>query len=77
MGVVVAVNGNALTPTKAFTDAGLPGEPAAAPAKWPLVGLALGLAVFVAGVAWLVVALSRRKIVPAVPVQEPVAWRVD
>jgi signal peptidase I len=77
VGVVVAVNGKAITPTKAFTNAGLPGEPASSPSSRPLIVVALGLAVFVAGLIWLVLALSRRRVVPAVPVEEPVVWRVD
>lgn len=59
-GVVVAVNGKSVRPTKAFTDAGLPGEPARA-SNWPVIGTALGLAVFVAGLIWLVMTSTRRR----------------
>ena len=77
VGVVIEVNGKPITPTNAFTNAGLPGAAGALePSKWPLIGGAGGLAVFIAGLIWLVMLVTRRPTVIADLVEEP-ALRVD
>jgi signal peptidase I len=63
-GIVVAVNGGPVVPTTAFTNAGLAGAPfhddsASGPVR--LLVMAGGLALFLGGVIWLIIALARRK----------------
>jgi signal peptidase I len=60
-GIVVSVNGEDLTPVKAFTDAGLSGAPYQDSLRGILyIVLAGGGVVFIGGIVWLIVALWRR-----------------
>lgn len=62
VGIVVAVNGKAITPTTAFTDAGLAGAPyRESGGQTRTLVLAGGLAVFLGGLIWFVLALARRQ----------------
>jgi signal peptidase I len=54
VGTVVAVNGEPVLPTTAFTDAGLPGAPYSDPGASPnLLVLIAGAVIAAAGVGWL------------------------
>ncbi|GAB3907234.1 hypothetical protein GCM10029964_105160 [Kibdelosporangium lantanae] len=62
VGVVTTVNGTVLTPTKAFTNAGLSGPAGAGePVMWPPIVAAVGVAGFIGGAVWLVLLLGRRQ----------------
>lgn len=65
VGTVVAVNGETITPTTAFTDAGLHGAPYTDPgASRNLLPLIAGVLVAVAGLIWLGTNLLRRRTSP-------------
>ncbi|OXM74330.1 MULTISPECIES: S26 family signal peptidase [Amycolatopsis] len=63
---VVAVNGETLVPTSAFVDAGLSGGRLPAPdQRASLLVIGAGVTVFLGGLVWLVVVVSRGRGRPA------------